>query len=73
MDFTGRRLPYSSGSSGSESIGGVSSDGLGASGYFGIENTGCSRQQAVWKFAFLARFFPLDSRLVLLEMRQFDD
>src|SRR6185436_20509902 len=57
-DFTGCRLPYSSGSlcSGVPG-GGVSFGWVERVRYFGIGSTGASRQQAVLKVLVLARFF----------------
>ena len=72
MDFTGCRLPYSSGSSGSEiGWGCVSFGWVGCVRYFGIESTGCQPGISCLKIHFLARFFTAGSRLVLLEVRQF--
>lgn len=74
MDFTGCRLPYSSGSSGSEiGWGCVSFGWVGCVRYFGIESTGASRQQAVRKFAFCPIFYRWIAVWCSWKMRQCAD
>ena len=71
MDFTGCRLPYSSGSSGSES-GGVCELRMGwVRPLFRHRKYRVPADSKLFENSLFARFFTAGSRLVLLEMCQF--